>query len=167
MMKQHPLYENILVEKNGDVFSLGKNYRSPRLLSPQVDPRKGYVRVRVQVGKYNQRYKAVHRLVAETFLPNPNNLPEVHHKDNNPGNNNLSNLEWVSHKKNCEYSRDNIGRNKACKWRLLEIATGKKFTVTNLSKWCEENNIDRGNLHKTKTLPNRSVKGYRIVEKLS
>ena len=42
----------------------------------------------------------VHRLVAETFLPNPNNLPVVHHIDNNPINNNINNLKWVSVKEN-------------------------------------------------------------------
>tara|TARA_R100001594_G_scaffold3957_1_gene14532 strand:- start:484 stop:1014 length:531 start_codon:yes stop_codon:yes gene_type:complete len=43
----------------------------------------------------------VHRLVAEHFLPNPDNLRDVHHKDNNPKNNDVSNLEWLSHKDNC------------------------------------------------------------------
>lgn len=44
--------------------------------------------------------KAVHRLVAEAFLPNPNNLPVVHHKDSNRLNNNLDNLEWVTYQQN-------------------------------------------------------------------
>ena len=43
----------------------------------------------------------VHRLVAEHFLPNPDNLRDVHHKDSNPKNNDVSNLEWLSHKDNC------------------------------------------------------------------
>ena len=43
----------------------------------------------------------IHRLVAEHFLPNPDNLRDVHHKDNNPKNNDVSNLEWMSHKDNC------------------------------------------------------------------
>lgn len=44
----------------------------------------------------------VHRLVAETFLPNPDNLPIVHHKDRNKINNNVSNLQWVTAKENIE-----------------------------------------------------------------
>lgn len=47
-----------------------------------------------------RKNKAVHRLVAEAFLPNPNNLPYVHHKDGNRLNNNVENLEWISIKDN-------------------------------------------------------------------
>lgn len=45
----------------------------------------------------------IHRLVAECFLPNPENLPEINHKDNNPLNNNISNLEWCSRNYNMSY----------------------------------------------------------------
>ena len=52
---------------------------------------------------------AVHRLVAQTFLPNTRNLPEVNHKDFNTGNNSVSNLEWCDRKYNVRYSK-NAGR---------------------------------------------------------
>jgi hypothetical protein len=45
----------------------------------------------------------VHRLVAITFLPNPDNLPVVNHKDENPSNNNVNNLEWCTSKYNSNY----------------------------------------------------------------
>lgn len=44
--------------------------------------------------------KYVHRLVAETFIPNPNNLPEVNHKDLNKSNNCIDNLEWITNADN-------------------------------------------------------------------
>lgn len=58
--------------------------------------------VRLINGK--QYKKLVHRLVAETFIDNPKNLPEVNHKDNNPKNNNVENLEWCDRKYNLQQS---------------------------------------------------------------
>lgn len=45
----------------------------------------------------------VHRLVAKAFIPNPHHLPEVNHKDENPKNNHVDNLEWCSRRYNCNY----------------------------------------------------------------
>lgn len=47
---------------------------------------------------------SVHRLAAEAFLPNNENKKEINHKDNNPRNNNLNNLEWCTRKYNLEQS---------------------------------------------------------------
>lgn len=62
----------------------------------------GYMRVGVSVDGKRMNL-LVHRIVATCFLPNPNNLPEVNHRDNNPANNTVSNLEWCTSQYNTAY----------------------------------------------------------------
>lgn len=69
--------------------------------------RQGYVIVSLSM---NRHYitKCVHRLVSEAFIPNPNNLPQVNHKDEDKSNNVVTNLEWCTSKYNANYG----GRNR-------------------------------------------------------
>jgi len=53
--------------------------------------------------------RLVHRLIAKAFIPNPNNYPEINHRDNNPLNNSVDNLEWITHECNIEY-REKYGK---------------------------------------------------------
>lgn len=68
----------------------------------------------------------VHRLVAIAFIPNPNNLPQVNHKDENPGNNIVENLEWCDNRYNCGFGT----RNK----RISKNATGKHINRIDISR---------------------------------
>lgn len=77
-----------------------------------------YLRVYMRRDSTNKREDVyVHRIIAELFLDNPNHYPEINHKDSNPMNNNVNNLEWCSHYYNLKYAydygykaRDKLGR---------------------------------------------------------
>lgn len=88
-----------LVSEEGKIFN-GKTGKEVK----GTTKRNEYKTVQLTInGK--QKSIMVHRIVAEMFLENPNNLPIVHHKDRNKLNNNVSNLEWVSYKDNIETIR--------------------------------------------------------------
>lgn len=66
---------------------------------------KGYLRVDLKNGKGIKHFK-VHRLVASAFIPNPEGKPQVNHIDGNPGNNSITNLEWVTNQENQDKARE-------------------------------------------------------------
>ena len=91
------------ITKRGEVYSF--NYRdsgNTQKLTPYAN-RHGYIYLRLwKVGR--EKNYLVHRLVALTFIPNPENKPEVNHIDSNRANNNVNNLEWVTKSENCKHA---------------------------------------------------------------
>lgn len=91
-------FDNYLIDELGNIYSLF----SGRFLHYKTD-KDGYKLVNLSKNKKIYT-KKVHRLVAQTFIPNPNNLPEVNHKNGNKTDNCFENLEWVTHKQNIMHS---------------------------------------------------------------
>lgn len=89
-------FPNYAISEEGVVI----NQSTDRILTPTVyGP--GYLRV--ALCKEGKQYQLlVHRLVAMTFIPNPDNLPIVHHIDGDPSNNHINNLKWCSVKENTQ-----------------------------------------------------------------
>lgn len=66
----------------------------------------GYLTVNISLGSRNHKKTfLVHKAVAETFIPNPENKPQVNHKDLNKINNNSLNLEWMTNQENCIHAQ--------------------------------------------------------------
>ena len=93
----------------------------------------GYYQICTCINGKNKNIK-IHKAVAESFLPNPDNLRDVNHKDGNKLNNNLDNLEWTSHRDNTLHAFK-IGLNSV--EHLLSIS--RKGEDSNLSKLTREN----------------------------
>lgn len=84
---------------------LVRSVRSGRILKQRLN-RNGYCQVDLCKDGAQKTFR-VHRLVAQAFIPNPNNLPEVNHKDECKTNNRIDNLEWCSSSYNKNYGTRN------------------------------------------------------------
>lgn len=101
------------VSNFGRVRSLPKKNRYYTKIIRQEIDWKGYVRVQL-IKDNKEKWFKVHRLVAEAFIPNPNNYPQVNHKDENKLNNCVDNLEWCD----CTYNNNYGTRNKQVSYKL-------------------------------------------------
>lgn len=101
LWKKYPDIEEIEVSSFGRIRSVKGHYYT------NCPSDCGYLKANIPVGgKWNT--KRVHRLVAQVFIPNPNNLPQVNHKDGDRTNNNVDNLEWCTASYNIQY-REKFG----------------------------------------------------------
>lgn len=100
------------------VTSCGKvwGYKRKKFLAPRLN--NGYLRV-VLCKNGARKDFFVQRIVAETFIPNPNNLPQVNHKDENKKNNCVENLEWCDATYNINYGTRNARMSKSV--RCVEL----------------------------------------------
>lgn len=117
----------------------------------------GYYLITLSVNCHNKTI-AIHRLVAQEFIPNPDNLPEVNHKDFDRKNNCVDNLEWCTHEDNVNYSvkeghysECHAGlKNGRCRSISAYTADGefiKSFDmVQDCAKWLKENYNLKGKL---------------------
>ena len=117
-----PGYEKFYyIEPNGDVYSMDRivedkdgkiRFYEGQLLKPRINMH-GYYQVSLCKNGTRKHYK-VHRLLALTYIPNPNNYPQVNHKDCNRQNNDLNNLEWCTNEYNAQSLNKTINFGYVC-----------------------------------------------------
>lgn len=115
----------------------------------------GYLRIELTDRDGDRKKFPVHRLVASTFIPNPNNYPQINHKDEDKTNNSISNLEWCTAKYNINYGTW-INRHQKqiaqydkndtliAVYNSLTDASKKGFSLCQISKCCN----GKANTHK-------------------
>lgn len=117
MWKEVKNYEKYEVNTNGEI----RNKKTKKILKPEITKKWGYLRVRLYLDNSKSKHELVHRIVANTFLDNPNNFPEINHKDENKTNNCVSNLEWCTAQHNSMYSKGKP---------IIMIYPGKRYGKT-------------------------------------
>jgi NUMOD4 motif len=143
--KQYPEHARYWVSNMGRVKSIYK-YRPEKILKQSTN-RKGY-----KIIKLANRSVSVHRLVALIFIPNPDNLPQVNHKDHSKDGNYVENLEWCTNEYNIDYSQ--------AKEFTFVNPEGKTVSVRNLNKFCRDNDLPVGNMHRLHTGAHKIIKGW-------
>ena len=159
-------YEGLYQVSNwGRVKSLKKKGNSKeRILTASNNNTKKYWRV--QLSKNDKiKHFAVHRLVALAFIPNPQNLPQVNHKDENKDNNNVLNLEWCTVKQNTNYGT----RNKRASKKMINGKLAKPILQFSLKgefikEWESISEIKRQlNINVSYTLLNKTIHTYNYL----
>lgn len=110
-------YEGLYEVSNlGNVRSLCAGRWKTRMDRKPVPDKDGYLTVNI---KKNGKYKCakIHRIVAEAFIPNPNNYPAINHMDEDKTNNRFDNLEWCTNKYNNNYH----GKAQRCNKPVIQL----------------------------------------------
>jgi hypothetical protein len=142
-------YEGLYQISNlGRVKSLGNlQNRKEKLLKTNI--RNGYYTTYLYKNNKKKSFLC-HRLVAEAFIPNPKNLPQVNHKDENKLNNCVNNLEWCTNGYNINYS---CAKSVICVetgaiyHSLTEVSKKHNIQLALLSRVCDKDNYRAGGFH--------------------
>ena len=89
---------NYIIYRDGSLFS-----KKRKIFIKPYQGKDGYLYLRFNFDKRQKRL-AVHRMLANIFIPNPKNKPEVNHKDGDKLNNCIDNLEWTTKQENCKHA---------------------------------------------------------------
>jgi hypothetical protein len=118
------VYVTTMTSRTGRVINLEK----PRMLK-EVKDSYGYCVVSLNSETTKNKVHKVHRIVAEAYLDNPNNLPQVNHKNGNKTDNRVENLEWISPRDNVLHSYRELGQKPTAHWTGKENKALRKPVI--------------------------------------
>lgn len=170
-------YEGYKVSNFGRILSLNyKNTGKAEVMNPGTN-KDGYLRVCLSKNG-EDKWCLVHRLVATAFLENPENLPEVNHKDENKKNNFVflnedgsvdkkrSNLEWKTHKDNINHGTHNERMAKTKSKRVLQLSlSGELIREWDSTQECGRNGFNQSAVAKCCRGEQKTHKGFRFMYK--
>ncbi|MFT8425667.1 MAG: hypothetical protein ABF630_09415 [Liquorilactobacillus sp.] len=147
-------FPRYLVNRDGEVYSEYKHG-----LLKQMKDAYGYSQVNL-----NRHTKKVHRLVAEAFLPNPDNLPQINHKDENKNHNQVNNLEWCSSEYNINYGdvkkRSVFSQKSHDAWKIYQFdLKGNLIKIWSSAREADRNGFNRRSVYRCCDGKIKSFKG--------
>lgn len=165
-------FSDYFINTSGDVTHNGK------YIKPHVYNKYGHRQVRLYKD-HKQYTKDLHRLVAETFIPNPNNYPIVRHLDDDPSNNNINNLAWGTRKDNTAdsirnggfhynyhyFTRDEIRKSNETNRtpvKAINIKTGEQREFISQQEAARQLNVSQGNIGMVLSGRRNHTGGYRF-----
>ena len=141
-----------------------------RVVKPCFDKHTGYNKI-ILTNTVDKKSCFIHRLVAQAFIPNPDNKPQVNHKDGNKLNNRVENLEWVTISENSFHKyrvlrsvkfKDRKGKSSTCSKKVIQSTLHKQlikvwdsqgdiqralgFSQSDISRACKKGNTSHGYL---------------------
>lgn len=131
-------FPNYTIDTTGNVLN-----KHGKAIQPEVT-NNGYLRVSLSNDKIKHKHLSVHRVVAETFVPNPNDLPQVNHINENKRDNSVSNLEWCSPVDNLNHSHVIDKASKAKEHKIKCVTTNT--TYNSIKEAASELNLHHSNI---------------------
>ena len=154
------------VSNLGNVKSLNYNHTKKEKKLCKRKDKSGYLYVNLCKQGKHKSFK-IHRLVSKAFIENPNNYSFVNHKDENKQNNVVTNLEWCTHKYNCNYGTRNkrmceklINRNDESKLVYQYSKYGVLISVFNSTNEAKRQGFNQGHVASCCRGERKSHKGY-------
>jgi len=144
-----------------------RNKKTRRLFKGSLD-KDGYLHVTLRLGLKKYKTPAIHRLVAEAFIPNPSTLPQVNHKDENKLNNCVDNLEWCTPQYNNAYGTHNervkIANQARNGKKVKAIKDGKEYIFCSVKEAGRQLGFHYSNIFGCLSGRIKSIHGYKFEE---